>query len=171
MWLLRTNRRRRCEIYIPHPRNQGPHGTCGATSTDTGGPCRRPDERALQPARGLTNGARLSSRSPDARPLIDHERRSPADVVRANRAGAYATRELQWTLVRLPAAQQLKAMRRVGRPPLGDESRCQAIRVDPGVLDQFRKEAHRRRVGYQSLINEVLARHVRKRATDSTRSP
>jgi uncharacterized protein (DUF4415 family) len=59
--------------------------------------------------------------------------------------------------------EQLKAMRRVGRPPLGDEPRqLIAIRVDPGVLDQFRKEARRRRVGYQTLINEVLAQHVRK---------
>jgi predicted DNA binding CopG/RHH family protein len=33
---------------------------------------------------------------------------------------------------------------------------------DAGVLDRFRKEARRRGVGYQSLINEVLARHVRK---------
>ena len=59
--------------------------------------------------------------------------------------------------------EQLKSMRRVGRPPLGDEPRqLIAIRVDPGVLDQFRKEARRRRVGYQTLINEVLAQHVRK---------
>ena len=59
--------------------------------------------------------------------------------------------------------EQLKAMRRVGRPPLGDEPRqLIAIRVDPGVLNQFRKEARRRRVGYQTLINEVLAQHVRK---------
>ena len=61
------------------------------------------------------------------------------------------------------SARQLKAMRRVGRPPLGDEPRqLIAIRVDSGVLDQFRKEARRRRVGYQTLINEVLAQHVRK---------
>ena len=54
-------------------------------------------------------------------------------------------------------------MRRVGRPPLGDEPReLIAIRVDPGVLAQFRKEARRRRVGYQTLINEVLAEHIRK---------
>ena len=37
-----------------------------------------------------------------------------------------------------------------------------AIRVDAGVLDQFRKEARRRRVGYQTLISEVLAQHARK---------
>jgi uncharacterized protein (DUF4415 family) len=61
------------------------------------------------------------------------------------------------------SARQLKAMRRVGRPPLGDEPRqLIAIRVDSGVLDQFRKEARRRRVGYQTLINEVLAQHVSK---------
>jgi uncharacterized protein (DUF4415 family) len=37
-----------------------------------------------------------------------------------------------------------------------------AIRVDPSVLEAFRKEARRRRVGYQTLINEVLAEHVRR---------
>ena len=60
-------------------------------------------------------------------------------------------------------------MRRVGRPPLGDEPRqLIAIRVDAGVLDQFRREARRRRVGYRTLINEVLPRHGRKmsRRTD-----
>jgi len=54
-------------------------------------------------------------------------------------------------------------MRRVGRPPIGDEPRqLIAIRLDPRVLDRFRKEAKRRGVGYQTLINEVLAKHVRK---------
>src|SRR5262245_42080893 len=59
--------------------------------------------------------------------------------------------------------EQLRTMRRVGRPPIGSEPRqLIAIRLDPSVLDQFRKEARRRGVGYQTLINEVLARHVRK---------
>ena len=58
---------------------------------------------------------------------------------------------------------QLKTMRRVGRPPLGEQARqLIAIRVDAGVLARFRKEARRRRVGYQTLINQVLAEHVRK---------
>ncbi len=35
-----------------------------------------------------------------------------------------------------------------------------AIRVDPDVLERFRKEARRRKVGYQTLINEVLAEHA-----------
>ena len=59
--------------------------------------------------------------------------------------------------------EQLRAMRRVGRPPLGDRARqLIAIRVDPDVLETFREEARRRRVGYQTLMNEALAEHVRK---------
>jgi uncharacterized protein (DUF4415 family) len=54
-------------------------------------------------------------------------------------------------------------MGRVGRPPLGDQARqLIAIRVDPNVLEAFRKEARQRRVGYQTLINRVLAQHVGK---------
>jgi uncharacterized protein (DUF4415 family) len=57
--------------------------------------------------------------------------------------------------------RQLKAMRRVGRPPLGAEPRrLIAIRIDPQVLDAVRREAKRRRLGYQSLINDLLAKHV-----------
>ncbi len=59
--------------------------------------------------------------------------------------------------------EQLRTMRRVGRPPLGDRARqLIAIRVDPDVLETFRKEARRRRVGYQTLMNEALAEHIRK---------
>jgi uncharacterized protein (DUF4415 family) len=54
-------------------------------------------------------------------------------------------------------------MRRVGRPPIGQEPRqLIAIRVDPRVLESFRKEARRRHIGYQTLINEVLAEYTRK---------
>jgi uncharacterized protein (DUF4415 family) len=53
---------------------------------------------------------------------------------------------------------QLRAMRRVGRPPLGDRARqLIAIRLDPVVLAHFQQEAKRRSVGYQTLINRVLA--------------
>jgi uncharacterized protein (DUF4415 family) len=54
-------------------------------------------------------------------------------------------------------------MRRVGRPPLGEEARrLIAIRVDPEVLSRFRQEAKRRKMGYQTLINRVLAEYVGK---------
>jgi uncharacterized protein (DUF4415 family) len=59
--------------------------------------------------------------------------------------------------------EQLRVMRRVGRPPLGDAARrLIAIRLDPDVLNRFRKEARRRKVGYQTLINQVLAEYVQK---------
>ena len=58
---------------------------------------------------------------------------------------------------------QLRAMRRVGRPPLGTAARrLIAIRIDPQVLDAVRREAKRRGLGYQSLINDLLAEHVRR---------
>ena len=58
---------------------------------------------------------------------------------------------------------QLRAMRRVGRPPLGATARrLIAIRIDPRVLDAVRREARRRGLGYQSLINDLLAEHVRR---------
>ena len=54
-------------------------------------------------------------------------------------------------------------MQRVSRPPLGEENRSLiAIRLDPEVLVRFRKEAKRRNVGYQTLINRVLAEYVGK---------
>ncbi len=56
---------------------------------------------------------------------------------------------------------QMRVMRRVGRPPLGTAARrLIAIRIDPQVLDAVRREARRRGLGYQSLINDLLAKHV-----------
>ena len=58
---------------------------------------------------------------------------------------------------------QLRAMRRVGRPPWGrrsgDSLRFGSI---PEVLEAVRREAKRRGLGYQSLINDLLAEHVRR---------
>jgi uncharacterized protein (DUF4415 family) len=72
-------------------------------------------------------------------------------------------RRIDYSDIPEASPEQLKAMRRVGRPPLGDEPRrLIAIRVDPSVLESFRREARRRHVGYQTLINEVLAEHIRK---------
>lgn len=87
--------------------------------------------------------------------------------VRVGRAAANARRTAQkidYSDIPEASTEQLKAMGRVGRPPIGDEPRrLIAIHVDPRVLESFRKEARRRRVGYQTLINEVLADHIRKR--------
>ena len=60
---------------------------------------------------------------------------------------------------------QLRMMRRVGRPPLGEYARqLIAIRIDPQVLAEVKKEAKRRDVGYQTLINEILAKHAKRTA-------
>lgn len=62
------------------------------------------------------------------------------------------------------SAKQLRAMRRVGRPPLGATARQMiAIRIDPHVLVALQREAKRRGLGYQSLIHQLLARYVARR--------
>jgi uncharacterized protein (DUF4415 family) len=85
---------------------------------------------------------------------------------RGARAGANArrtTRKIDFSDISDSSAPQLKAMRRVGRPPIGDEARrLIAIRLDATVLARFRREARRRGIGYQTLINEVLLEHVKK---------
>jgi uncharacterized protein (DUF4415 family) len=85
---------------------------------------------------------------------------------RAGRAGANARRTprtIDFTDLPESSPEQLRAMRRVGRPPLGERARqLIAIRVDPAVLEGFRKQGQRRGIGYQTLINAVLARHIRK---------
>lgn len=70
-------------------------------------------------------------------------------------------REIDFSDIPEASRTQLRAMRRVGRPPLGAQARrLIAIRIDPQVLDAVRQEAKRRGLRYQSLINDLLAKHV-----------
>ncbi len=56
---------------------------------------------------------------------------------------------------------QLISMRRVGRPPIGEQARqLIAIRVDPEILSRLQAEAKKAGKGYQTLINEILAHHL-----------
>lgn len=88
---------------------------------------------------------------------------SSARAVRAAGNARRTTRAIDFTDIPEASSDQLRAMRRVGRPPIGDAPRqLIAIRVDAGVLERFRKAARRKGVGYQTLINDVLAKHVRK---------
>ena len=91
-------------------------------------------------------------------------RKGSVSSARAERAGGSAKRmrsRIDYSDIPDSSPEQLRAMRRVGRPPLGERAReLIAIRLDPGVLEKLRQEARRRRVGYQTLINEVLAGHV-----------
>lgn len=92
--------------------------------------------------------------------------RRSASSVRAGRAaksGLPTRRRPGIDFSDIPEASpaQLRKMRRVGRPPLGATARrLIAIRIDPRVLDAVRREAKRRGLGYQSLINDLLAKHV-----------
>ncbi len=88
---------------------------------------------------------------------------SSARGVRVGGSARRTARSIDFSDIPEVSATQLGAMRRVGRPPLGETARqLIAIRLDAKVLARFRKEARRRGVGYQTLINEVLAEHVRK---------
>jgi uncharacterized protein (DUF4415 family) len=59
--------------------------------------------------------------------------------------------------------RQLSAMRRVGRPTVGDEPRkLIAIRLDAKVLGWLRKAAEKKGLPYQSLVNEILANEMKK---------
>ena len=94
--------------------------------------------------------------------------RASVSSARAGRAAKSARRTrrrrgIDFSDIPEASATQLRAMRRVGRPPLGTEPRrLIAIRIDPQVLAAVRREAKRRRLGYQSLINDLLAKHVER---------
>jgi uncharacterized protein (DUF4415 family) len=54
-------------------------------------------------------------------------------------------------------------MKRVGRPPLGaSPRRAVSIRLDPTVLDWLKTRAAAKGQPYQSLINDILARAMRR---------
>ena len=90
---------------------------------------------------------------------------SSARGSRAASKGRRTVRPIDFSDIPELTPEQLRAMKRVGRPPLGDAARqLIAIRVDATVLEQFRKEARRRGIGYQTLMHEVLAKHAAKGA-------
>jgi uncharacterized protein (DUF4415 family) len=94
--------------------------------------------------------------------------RKSASSVRGGRAPrkearTRVARRINFSDIPETSDEQLRAMCRVGRPPLGGAARrLIAIRMDPDVLDWFRKEAKRRKVGYQTLTNQALAEYVHK---------
>lgn len=56
-------------------------------------------------------------------------------------------------------------MRRVGRPPLGDEPKqLIAIRLAPRLLAQLRKMAAKQGKPYQTLIHELLEKAASRAA-------
>ena len=91
---------------------------------------------------------------------------SSAHAARAAKKGTPTRGKIDFSDIPERSDTQLRAMKRVGRPPIGDRARqLIAIRVDAKVLRALRSEADRRQLGYQTLVNEVLADYVRKRAS------
>lgn len=59
--------------------------------------------------------------------------------------------------------EQLAGMRRVGRPPRGEQAKkLISIRVDRRVLAWVKTLASEKEQPYQSLINEILERAMRR---------
>jgi uncharacterized protein (DUF4415 family) len=71
-----------------------------------------------------------------------------------------ATRRVESSDISKASTAQLMAMRRLSRPA-GKRQQLVVVEIDAPVLEGLRREARRRRIGYQTLINEVLAEHVR----------
>lgn len=81
----------------------------------------------------------------------------------AKKRGATKKRKINYSDIPPLSDDQLSSMRRIGRPPLGDEPRqLIAIRLDPKVLRWLRAVAAKRQVPYQSLINDMLASEMKK---------
>ena len=88
---------------------------------------------------------------------------SSAPAGRAGKKEQRTVRQIDFSDIPEASDAQVRAMRRVGRPPIGGRARqLIAIRLDPEVLTRLRKEAQRKNIGYQTLVNSVLAEYVRK---------
>ena len=74
-----------------------------------------------------------------------------------------AKRKIDFSDIPELSDEQLDRMRRVGRPTIGRAPRAPiSLRVDPDVLARLKARAVKRGIPYQSLINDILARAVRR---------
>ncbi len=81
----------------------------------------------------------------------------------AKKKGATKKRRIDYSDIPALSDKQLSSMRRVGRPPLGEEPRrLIAIRLDATVLRWLKALATKRGIPYQSLINDLLAGEMKK---------
>ena len=58
--------------------------------------------------------------------------------------------------------EELKGARRVGRPSTGNAKQLIAIRIDPNVLSQLRKQAGKKEKPYQTYIHDLLVSATKK---------
>ena len=88
---------------------------------------------------------------------------SVRDLRVAGKRDATVKRKIDFSDIPELSKEQLARMKRVGRPPLGDLPRkAVSIRLDQRVLEWVKKKATSRRQPYQSLINEILEKAMRR---------
>ena len=81
----------------------------------------------------------------------------------AKKEKSIRNKQIDYSDIPALSEKQLTRLRRVGRPPIGDEPRkLIAIRLDSRILRWVRKTADRKGLPYQSLINDILAREMKK---------
>ncbi len=69
--------------------------------------------------------------------------------------------EINYTDIPKLNASHLKKFKRVGRPLVGESPRqAISVRIETEVLSKLKKQAHKKGVGYQSLINQILKKAV-----------
>lgn len=80
---------------------------------------------------------------------------------RTVKSAGFTRRKIDYSDIPPLTDEELKRAKRIGRPPIGEQTRqVIAIRIDPDMLDRYRREAESRHIGYQTLMHEVLARHL-----------
>lgn len=88
-------------------------------------------------------------------------RRSSARGVRATKKETPTQRRIDFTDLPELSGKQLRSLRRVGRPPLGDAARrLIAFRIDARLLRKLRAKAKATGVGYQTLMHQILAKEA-----------
>jgi len=87
---------------------------------------------------------------------------SSAPGARAVRSDSRTQPPIDYSDLPESSREQLTSMKRIGRPTLSAAGARTsiAIRIDPDVLERFKKAAKKRNIGYQTLINDVLAEHA-----------
>lgn len=94
---------------------------------------------------------------------------TPASAWRAsNRKRPVSDSEIDFSDIPELTDEQLRSMRRVGRPPVGDATKIPiSFRINPNLLERIRAIAEGRGEPYQSFMHDLLekaaARHARRR--------
>lgn len=72
-------------------------------------------------------------------------------------------RDIDYSDIPEISENQIRSAKRVGpgRPPYGAVPRKPvSIKLDHGLLEELKKEAKKEKIGYQTLIHEILEEHV-----------